>query len=157
MTIWLNPNPYVSNPKTPCTALGSIGDVNPIEYGGGFIFKCKDPGRPPHYLIEYTYGEETDGKTLTLYRADIPEGGEEFWRHFDWTSSPENIRQLSRSLDIEEDDLIALGTSQDPVKRAYAIWEIANYYGWHELDQYPIQVSPSELRRRWRAALKKKL
>lgn len=164
MTNWLSPNPFGSNPKTPCTAIAQIGDVNPIDYGGGFVFKCKDVGRPAHYVIEYTFGVDTDydqeskhWERLTLYRVDIPEGGEEFWRHFNWTATPESIRSVSRSMSIDEDELIALGTSSDPIQRARAIESIAGYYGWHELDTYPIEFSPSELRRRWRAALKKKL
>lgn len=36
--------------------LGSIGDVNPIEYGGGYVFE--DKGQQP--WIEYTYGLEDE-------------------------------------------------------------------------------------------------
>jgi hypothetical protein len=49
--------------------LGAVGDVNPIEYGGGFVFGA--PGQDP--WIEYTYGLESEapkGVRLNDTRVD---------------------------------------------------------------------------------------
>lgn len=190
--------------------IGSLGDVNPIEYGGGFVFKS--PGDTP--WIEYTDGlsdgaegllpfHETridtffergdarvslldpDGNTIvewvgddvavaiedgfldphdwhesaykyakdtdlleehspvTVYRVDVPD---DIWKYHDWV----DIDDISSTVGQGPEDVEKLGTSRKIMDRVWVLEIIASTWGWHELDHYPLQLTPKELEKRWR-------
>jgi hypothetical protein len=122
--------------------VGSVGDVNPVDYGGGFVYKL--PGDPEPY-IEYVHGldgGDTEGR-MTLYRDSIPA---DVFAHYNWAK----VEEIARYIGADPDELRRLGASRKVMDRAYAVEAIASYHGWHELDQYPLELTEKELRRRWR-------
>lgn len=195
--------------------VGRIGDVNPIDYGGGVVFKSKSE----EPWIEYTYGLEgadepdisktrietwfeRDRARVALYGPDSDEpivewidGAvqeavddgfldpkdwhesayqyadetgllEENWpvliyrinvpvdvfAKFDWADAAEIADSIGLYAEDEYADrtLIGLGRSRKIMTRVSVIEDIAGYYGWHELDQYPLMLTIGEIERRWR-------
>jgi hypothetical protein len=148
---WQNPI-LGANQRTRCRVVGELGDVNPVEYGGGFVLACTGGGRSEqtHEIEIAPYGQEEEGEDgpLTVFRVDIPEG--DVWEDQSWAKP----RDIARSMGMSERELRALGAAgATPLQKASAIEALAGYHGWHELDQYPLKFSPAELRRRWRSLL----
>ena len=128
--------------------LGILGDVSPIEHGGGYVLVAND-GDP---YLEYFEGLESiredeidldnpDHLKLkaTIYHCDIPKCDSDFVAEFDWIDWG-NVESC-----IGGD--LAIGNTQ---QRAAAIVDIASYYGWFEVDQYPLELTLGELIKRWK-------
>ena len=123
--------------------VGRIGDVNPTEYGGGVIFS---DGKLR--WLEYTHGRESmswddpEVEELEVYQVDIED---DVLDDHDWV----DLVNLSGYTGLDEEELLeqAKGTLAE---RAQLLSDIASYYGWHELDSYPITFGAVELEERWR-------
>ena len=131
--------------------IGSVGDVNPIEYGGGCIFTQWESGGP---WVEYTFGLESDAPDaesdypnvkLTVYRVDLDKNGHKFLDWYDWVDW-EAVASSTGNAVEEYTTLSRLRTTQ---ARAMALQDAAGYYGWHEFDQYPETFTLKELEQRW--------
>lgn len=131
--------------------LGQIGDVNPLDHMGGVVYET-DYGP----TLEYTWGlEEHEGidstdegvekVMLTVYRVNLGESGDEFLRDLDWVE----WGQVGKSIGMSKSELLEHAHSDNPMARASVAEAVAGYYGWHELDQYPLEMSYGELDRRW--------
>ena len=125
--------------------LGTVGDVNPVEYGGGFIVQeGEDEPR-----IEFFYGLDTDepdedGKLLVYYatvETDIFE-----WHN--WVSLDDQ-EELAKEAGISIEEYRLQARSSDPVVRARVLEDVASRWGWLNLDQYPARFTEAELRTRW--------
>ena len=149
------------NPHTRgCHVVTTVGDVNPIEYGGGYLFLCKVSGQS-NYVVEYTHGTENEPAAeglseyepaysrvpLVLYRVDLPEN---VWEWHSW-ADPNDV---ATSIDADPAELRRAGSSPDPRERLYALEAIAGHWGWNELDHYPLSMTVSDLRKRWYRALR---
>lgn len=117
--------------------LGTIGDVNPIEYGGGIIFD--DEYYP---TLEYTHGLEADGEALCIYRVNLDA---DIFDFHDWV----DYEDLALAMEISTDELLVIRNSNCPLARASVIEAIGHLYGWGELDWYPLTMSEQELAQRW--------
>lgn len=141
--------------------LGSVGDVNPIDYGGGYVFAVPGGGTPHLEYFEgldsderaerLSYADDSDEKIdalkVKLYQVDLGKDAKDFLSDHDW-------------VDWEK---VASSTGQDaanytnPTKlrsaqaRALVIQDAAGYYGWHEFDQYPVELTVGELKKLWGA------
>lgn len=144
-------NPWHGKKGTPAPhqvkdrVVGSIGDVNPIEYGGGFVFKGEHG-----YYVEYTPGEDgSEGTKLEVYGAFVPADVLTEYDWVDWkavaSSSGETLKELR-----------AAATGKKALGRVYAMEMIAGHYGWNTLDDSPLTMTPRELGVRWRKALAQK-
>jgi hypothetical protein len=134
--------------------IGSVGDVNPIEYGGGFIFSAPETGGP---WIEYYYGMESEHPDVqddpddvpdlsaVVYRVDLHKNGREFLNWYDWIDWDDVAG--STGLDVAE--YTTPSRLKKAQARALAIQDAAGYYGWHEFDSYPLQLTLGELMERW--------
>lgn len=132
--------------------LGQIGDVNPIEYGGGPVWQ--DDGGEAH--LAYTWGLETDHPDadpmgdvqdlkLQVYVVSLESSGADFVSWYDWV----NWADVARSIGMASAELRGYARSDDPMARASVAESIAGYYGWGELDPYPEAYTVGELERRW--------
>jgi hypothetical protein len=149
--------------KSSARKIGSIGDVNPIDYGGGYIFSGSGGGGP---TLEYFEGLDDDERAsrihakvwdsdeaeakidklgIQLYQVDLEKDGKSFLSSYDWVDW----------------DSVAQSTGQDPSaysaselttaqKRAMAVWDAASVNGWFEFDQYPLSMTVGELKARWK-------
>jgi hypothetical protein len=120
--------------------IGSIGDVNPIEYGGGVVF---DTEYGP--IIEYTYGledESDDANEMDVYQVSVARS---VWDDLNWAYEME----IAEVTGIQLRKLVKMGKSKDVMDRVAAYEAAASVYGWHELDQYPVKLTAKELEQRW--------
>lgn len=134
--------------------LGSIGDVNPIDYGGGYIFSTPESGGPH---LEYFEGldsderasrlfddDEIDALKVELYRVDLGKDAEDFLSDHDWIDWKDIARTTGQ--DISE---YAPGKLRSAHARARAAEDAASYHGWANFDSYPLQLTVGELKERW--------
>lgn len=129
-----------------------FGDVNPTEHGGGIVLRGPDGT----YQLEYTgglgeaedagelddYEGAEDQYALTVYRMSVPD---DVFAYHDWTKPAE----MARSLDTTPGEFRRRGRSPELSDRVWALEGIALYYGWPELDQYPLTYTTEELDKRW--------
>ena len=129
--------------------LHNLGDVNPIERGGGYVIRRSVKGAPPSVFLEYVEwdGEEDDAKG-SLYKVRIPKSGE-VWAWMSWVS-PARRADLSRQYDTDKvADNFIKGVG-NVAFRARILEDVASYYSWVNLDSYPLRVTRADLKKRWR-------
>lgn len=115
--------------------LSDTGDL----YGGMWILAAADDGS---LFVERWRGpDEGDDEPVypwtvfTVFRVSLPDDVAE---EYAW-ASPSNVFDANT------------GRSLDPVQRAYELAALGDYYGWEELDQYPLKLTATELWERWGA------
>ena len=133
--------------------ISSIGDVNPIDHGGGFVFEDPEGGSA---LVEYFHGladeapdldeddPEYQTKKFDVYRVDLEDSGEEFLSQYDWVDWSDIAESTGQ--DVEEYSASNLAT---PQARAMAMWDAAGTLGWGEFDHYPLDLTIPELEDSW--------
>jgi hypothetical protein len=141
--------------------VGTIGDVDPLGYGGGFVFRDKTGVYPPE--IEYVEpigdgGSRDDVQSVTAYRVVL-----EPHTYIDGVLSDnpfhpaypvwyaDDLDSMCKTCDCDRDELIDKFCSDDPMERAMAYENVASYWGWHELDHYPLTLTPAEAEERYAA------
>ena len=130
------------NNATKARKLGSIGDVNPIEYGGGIILSL--PGDSP--WLEYCQGlEGGEGCPLELYRVDLYKDGKEFLSWTDWV----DWEKVAKFCGQDVAEYTTVRRLRTALSRALAVFDAAEYYGWANFDSYPLVLFESELEERW--------
>lgn len=155
--------------------IANLGDVNPLNYGGYFVYEDTTGVYPPE--AEKLFTPENEGGEYTVYRfilepctfingilSDNPHHPEiSAWfakPEAERATRPQDTTYLKSLIDynrIPEETLIGMFCSPHAVERALA-WEIVGqYHGWANLDQYPLTLSEAEARARYNdqlAALK---
>lgn len=136
--------------------IGHVGDVNPIDYGGGFILQMSPDDRP---CLEYYEGLDTEAisnryddaaderieaMTVRVYRADLECSARAFLSDLNWVDWDE-IRGFTGS----DPSTYTAPTLATPFDRACAACDVASYHGWANLDSYPLELTVAELRARW--------
>lgn len=129
--------------------LGTVGDVNPIEYGGGFIIQEGDDIR-----IEYFYGLESeccdreDPKPDELFNVYYVDVEENVFEYHNWVSLDEQ-EQMAKEIKLSIEEYRLQARSNNPITRSRVTEDIGMWFGWYELDHYPAQFTIKELKRRW--------
>jgi hypothetical protein len=133
--------------------LGQIGDVNPIDFGGGVVSLDADR----RATLEYTYGVETEypaetgtGEgiehlTLQVYQVDLGSDGDEFLSDLDWVDWP----AVASFTGMDVAELRQGARSKKALTRALVAADVGSFFGFSELDQYPAFFTVAELERRW--------
>jgi hypothetical protein len=135
--------------------VGHLGDVRPIDYGGGVVVRVSQGGRS-HLILEHTDGMESEHPEaaglsdaqerraeLTVYRRDI---ADDVLADLNWV----NWKAVSSSQGIGLDTIESDARSADPMLRAFVYELAASHHGWHELDTDPLVLTNAALRRRWK-------
>lgn len=138
--------------------LGSVGDVNPIEYGGGYILRNDADDRP---CLEYFDGLEsvvtkawdvdiddtaqTDKIKIRLYNADLETSGERFMSDLDWVDWSGIASYTGTPIEHYTASVL-----DDLRTRAQAACDVASFHGWENLDSYPLELTLTELIARWK-------
>lgn len=146
--------------------IGTIGDVDPLGYGGGWIFRDKTGVYAPE--IEYVEpigdgGSRDDVQSVTVYRVVLePHTCTGNGQTFVLSDNPyhpeksawyaESLSAACQSCDCDRDELIAALCGNDPVAKARAYETLAGYFGWDEFDNYPLNLTPSEAEERYKQA-----
>lgn len=119
--------------------VGRIGDVNPTEHGGGSVLRHPQG----HAYLVYTPGpsdDDEDAKKLEVYVVQLPASYAELKSDLSWVDFKKVFDSLGMS---HEDAAQYVGEARtargDAAAMRYARFfeDVAGYYGWHELDNYP--------------------
>lgn len=128
------------NPVSGAVEVGTIGDVNYLEYGGGPVLRTEhgyavEWVEPPPDEIDF----DSKRARWTVYRVDLDQ---EVPTLLDVDAAAETSGMSARALRQQF-------LSNDPMTRASAYWTLASHYGWYELDQYPLSLKKAEVYRRY--------
>ena len=152
--------------------IGSVGDVNPIDHGGGFIYSDLSGNYPPEIEWIQPAGEDEYGDPIdwlvyrwildrctwineilsdNRYHPNLPA----------WYAKPESEREtrpqdttylsnVCKCAGQPERQIIADLCSPNANVRALAYLEIAQYHGFDNFDQYPLTFTDQdELEKRY--------
>lgn len=147
---------YTSGTQPVWRLVANLGDVNPLDHGGLFVYRDLARLYPPE--MEHYDPETRQAWRVILERCTYEDGilsDNEFHPdHEAWFAR--RLDQVSSSMDVDVQDLIRGLCSRDVLERARAYREVIEYYGWHEFDQEPIRLSRTDaaaryglLDRRW--------
>jgi hypothetical protein len=153
--------------------LANLGDVNPIEYGGYFIFEDGTGVYDPQG--EYLEAPDDDTGTWYVYRFDLdrctlttsePDHDGSTYTvlsdnpyhplHPAWFARKDPKRPQDSGLedvanftgqDVAE--LEAALCSEDVIERAHAYRDIGSYHGFDNLDSYPLTLTRAEVDARY--------
>ncbi len=160
----------MSQPKWRFVA--SIGDVDPVSYGGTLIFRdstgvyCEEAAS-----IQPSFDDDNN---IYVYRFVLEKctfingvlSDNKFHpEHPAWFAKPESEKatrpQDSTYLsspcsfcDVTYEDMVMRLCSDDPILRAMAYDDIGRYHGFENLDGYPLEMTAGQVRRKYRSALK---
>ena len=151
--------------------VGSIGDKDPIAYGGGFVYIDTTGVYAPE-MVWFEPGTDeqwhkTEGATkLQAYRFVLEPPRFKTLRGGQWdTTKPENMVWHNEWF---VKDLASVATScghgshmyllrgllsKDPMQRARAYWDILGYFCVHEFDSYPVEMTEDEAYSRFAAEM----
>lgn len=118
--------------------LGTIGDVNPVDYDGGQILAI--PGQEAE--VEWLERQNDEDDNWDLYRV-VLDKEEDIEDRF----GADFIASVCSSCDVTLEDLQGQFVSDDPCERAQAYWSLALCWGWHEFDSYPLSFSGKQGRK----------
>lgn len=82
-----------------------------------------------------------------MWRYDLPE---DVFAEHDWAHK--SASAIARTHGQSLSSLIAASASRSPADRQWALGMIAGHHGWDNIDGYPLRISASEMKRRWRGA-----
>ena len=138
----------------------NLGDVNPVEYGGYFIFRDKTGIYQPE-------GEYYDPETREAFRFSLDQlqvfSGDliplSIWyeryslphalnSYIEWFSK--DVKSLASFVGIDSLELKRMFTSDDILERARAYESIGMYWGFNNLDNYPLKLTRKEAEKRYR-------
>ena len=138
--VW-KPNPVEGS----VTVLGTTGDVNALEYGGGVVYE-DEYGHHWEWWDEPPDNDHPEGHTFHVYRAPIPK---DVLKYHNWINESD-LEDLAQSADWEDSDAIReWSSSNDVMERQAVLEDIVRYWGAENLDSYPIEMTYEELSQRW--------
>lgn len=122
--------------------VANLGDVNPVEYGGFFVYRDTTKVYGPE--VELLEAGDSDADGWTIYRACIESDPTKEWWY-------DKISDVARFIGQPEDEVRADLASGDVVRVAHIYQGLMSYFGGHEFDSYPIVCAKrSDLPRRIR-------
>jgi hypothetical protein len=133
--------------------IGHIGDLDPISYGGGFVYTDETGVYGPEltYFIpsddsiwESVY--DSDSIPVEVYRILLESGPKE------WFYS--KLDKIASYVGIELADVLADANSKDPMILANLFSDLICYFGPHEFDSYPVTMTEGEARKTYATELK---
>lgn len=137
--------------------VANVGDVNPLDYGGLFIYRDRTGVYAPE-LERVEPDSDADDCTYTVWRAVLENctyvngilSDNRF--HPDYAVwFADDLDMLARFSDTTRAELVALFTSSDPRERARAWSIVGDYHGWENLDSYPLErMTRAELVERYK-------
>jgi hypothetical protein len=116
----------------------TIGDIDPLGYGGGFIFEHPETGGPEieYYEPDDDSQPESPDEIFTVSRVLVEE-----YDWVDWSKVAESC-----GVTVEYYKLAFAGN--DASRMAHAIRDAAGYYGWFEFDSEPLRLTRTEAEER---------
>jgi hypothetical protein len=142
--------------KQPVWSLVSnLGDASPIAYGGYFVYVDSTGVYPPE--AELLVSPEDDAAEAWKVRRFILEpctfvngilSDNPFHPECPvWFA--DKLASMADLFGTTEEGLRALFLSADPVERAQAWRMVGEYFGFEELDRYPLRLTRAEVEKRY--------
>lgn len=139
--------------------VGNVGDINPIEYGGGIVFEDTTGVYEPEMHC-FNNNEEHEGtdKEVELsvvllekcYFNRITNTLSDNKYHKDHAAwFAKDISKIVECYGIESKQLIEWLCSDDTMERAMGYETLVNYYGKYEFDQDPTEISAEKAKLSW--------
>lgn len=149
--------------------IANLGDVNPLDYGGYFIYRDETGVYPEEGELLTLDDESDEDSSYTVYRfildrctfingvlSDNPFHPD----HPAWFAKPESERAarpqdttylsgVANFIGQDVDELIADLCSEDAIRRAQAYRAIGEYHGFENLDSYPLTITRAEAEERY--------
>lgn len=145
--------------------IANLGDRSPFDYGGYFIYRDKTGVYPEE--AELLIPEE-DEKTYTIYRFVldplkmvngylVAKKYDRTWphpleRYDEWFHK--DLDGVASFIGSTKKELEEAFTSDEPLERALAYQAIGDYFGWDNLDSYPLQMTRREVENRYKDDLR---
>lgn len=85
---------------------------------------------------------------VTVWRYDLPD---DVFSEHDWARK--YAAAIARTHGQSVSSLTAASSSRNPADRQWALEMIAGHHGWDNIDGYALELSASEMKRRWRGRL----
>lgn len=149
--------------------IGIVGDVNPFDHDGGFIYEdetgvypaeleyiartAKDSWKLFRWPLDRCEAVTADGKTLLVpfgfpARTDLPHPLADY---DEWFNS--NLESAASFADRTVEDFRAALCSEDAHTRALAYLDLAQNHGFENFDSYPLTFTSREkLEARYKSA-----
>ena len=154
------------------TVIGQLGDVNPVDYGGGLVvrndslervqvvyfevlweedpYEELDPGQPDHPPSRSIYVFDIDKLAwngISGWYSARTLAHEQLPRprseYVEWFASSDAIKRMANAVGVYWLDLAGMFCSDDPMERAKAYEEIGLFHGFGTLDTNPELASYS--------------
>lgn len=156
----------MNQPKWKCIA--QLGDVNPVDYGGYWVF-IDETGvhQPEGEYLETPYDEDGEYRAyrFSIDRCTLTDGilSDNPFHPLcpAWFAKPETEREtrpqdttylsnVANYCGSTVDEIQAALCGDDIPVRAEAYRMVAEYHGWENMDSYPLTMSRSEAKKRYR-------
>lgn len=147
--------------------VANLGDVNPLDYGGYFVFVDRtNTYAPEGEILQEPIDDE---KKYTIYRFELdrlktvedpathaiylvteryaPDWPHAVGQYDEWFHK--DLAGVASFIGLEVISLRGMFCSADPIERAQAYRAIGDYHGFANLDGYPLQLTRTEARRRY--------
>jgi hypothetical protein len=125
--------------------VAQLGDVNPVDYGGCFVYTDETGVYAPEMEILESPDDDDAPEGWTVYRVMLEPCTYQDGVLSDNKYHPtypvwfaDKIADVARSCGIDELNLLAQFTSPDAIERAWAYRAVGEYFGFYEFDQYPL-------------------
>lgn len=153
--------------------LANLGDVNPIEYGGYFVYvdetgaydaEAERLEPPMDDVDEDDPSARWEVRRICLDRCKLVEDDDHrvyvvpvrydaSWpypvsRYAEWFT--EALASIAEFVDTTVSDLRTNLCSEEPVRRALAYQAIYDYHGWDNGDSYPLTLTRAEVEERYK-------
>lgn len=126
--------------------IANLGDVNPLDYGGYFVYIDETGVYPPEAerLEESHKGYEVHRFILDrcTYTNGILSDNKFHPEHPAWFA--DDIDSAASFVGQDAQELIDALCDPDPCMRAEAYRAIGDYHGWENLDSYPLHLTQEE-------------
>ena len=123
--------------------IANLGDVDPIEYGGAFVFVDENEVADPQIEFWQEPPEDDESEPWRIYRWDIPKcsiGDQGLsnspYNHPAWFA--ETLPNIAECCDFP--DIADALCSDDILRRASAYLAIGRYHGERNFDDPPLEL-----------------
>lgn len=137
--------------------IANLGDVNPIDHGGYFVFVDETGVYPPEGEKLESPDNDDSGEPYTVYRfiledctysRNVLSDNKFHPDHPVWFN--DKIKDIASACGYEDAHLLIFQfLSVDAKDRARAWESVGDYFGFHELDHYPLRMSRKEVEERY--------
>lgn len=146
--------------------VANLGDVNVADYGGFLVYVDETGVYQPEVEMYWPNDEEETGGTMYRFVLEPPrfktflagqwdtnklaiasERGKSWCWYREWFV--DKLSDVARYAGIPTFTMLRMLTSRNPVKRAMVYESLVGYFGPHEFDSYPVDLSEEAARERY--------